>query len=359
MQDGLYEGTNQRDWVDFSPRVDSWYTLSGQAPSLGTAPEIGGRYLFVPELHLCYYTFAVEAGASPSARGGFYLFELPVPAQRQMGSVGNGTFNVNSTTGGNSLIVGPGAVDRIIGQGLVLNSAEANVPVTFTVSDQPGYLYGTAAQNWCQAFAPYAFQSGYSSLGPATTGVTTTAVVAALGGYVLTITQAAAQSLAIGQTVTATGLSGTWTVGFVGYSAATPEVFISGGTGTPTTSMSYTFTPPSTTTATITYPWSFWNTSTNAPSDGFTYAPQHSDISLTWYTNPSIATTANKAEHFITSVNNTGFTVNFASAPSATAVFGWKAMSNSQLLIGQWAPWNLFGTAGDSVRGQLVYETAI
>ena len=152
-------GMSPKRWKDFTPRLDVWGGGGGSGtPVLGVGSSQSGRYLYVPEMRLCIYDFMIAFGSSATLGGWYYLVELPMQAQRQMSGTGQGTPS--------STLLGPGAIDRIIGNGFASQGSyeEPNVPLQFTVSDFPGFTYGGQSSQWCQGFCPYEIQSGTDTL---------------------------------------------------------------------------------------------------------------------------------------------------------------------------------------------------
>ena len=85
-------------------------------------------------------------------------------------------------------------------------------------------------------------------------------------------------------------------------------------------------------------------------------APGAAEIVLQWTSQPS-GTTKGLA-HFLSSIGAGGFTINLPAAPTAPATFQWVVTSYKATLVNAQCPFNVGATWGDSIRGQLTYETA-
>ena len=167
-----YRGTRSSrvpTWRSFAPQLDCWNNYfgfgAGTPPVLGAGSVQKGRYLYLPDLHLCHYEFDIRFGSSGNAAGGGtqnalagnYLVELPVPCR-----------DFDSP----QLIAQAG--DRPLGSGLILRGVGGvpqypQVPCIFTNADIPAAANGGPANRWAQMFVPYAVDSGTSSIGAAAT----------------------------------------------------------------------------------------------------------------------------------------------------------------------------------------------
>lgn len=323
MNEGLLDGLNKHDWVDFTPRLDV-YASNAATPNLGTAPFQFGRYLYIPEMRLCKYDFEIQFGVTGGSGGtGTYIVELPVPLVRQYNS--------------------PSSVaDRPLGSGYVglgVGFFIPNLPVQWIASDAAGLSYGGPQERWIQGIIPSMILSGTSSV-PVTAASVAVAFPTTLAAGVN------ASDLNISPTSKLLGPNGTATITTGGTSIAV--TFTHTLANVPLAS-DITITPTASDTATG-QRGDYWlsSISTSGFTINLTVAPT-TNSTFTWQVNCG-------GSPWFSSVSTSGFTLNTYNNPGTAFNFGWKLNGNG-LLLSQGSPWN-FGGAADRISGSVLYETA-
>jgi hypothetical protein len=191
-------------WKDYVPNLDVASAPGfpgGTAPVLGTGgtPYQFGRYLYVPSQRLCIFQFIFQFGNTGNKAGTFtnlfngnYVVSLPVAMKDGVSAdpdraVGNGRISLGSA--------GVGLFD--------------NVPILWTLSDEPGDDYpGTTKNQWIQGFVPYSIAQGTGTL-------TTTSVTVPFGFTLPNVPAASEIEIMFTSNWNGAGASETWWISSV------------------------------------------------------------------------------------------------------------------------------------------------
>lgn len=179
-------------WRTYTPVLDV-FSSGATSPNLGDGARTQtGRFLYLPDEHLCRVDFIVAYGNSGTGGAGTYIVSLPVPAQAALGGQSSGGYG----TVQHDRPLGSAYVGRLFqGHGITVYPSLADTG--------PNSTTGELREKWVQFFSPWQIDAGTATI---TTAATTVAVT-----YAQTMVAApTAEDITISWSSSATNDPGNW-----------------------------------------------------------------------------------------------------------------------------------------------------